>query len=242
MPTQRKRTIPHILNAAQTALNNTFADAEILALIEVYGYTREKLQEGKRLHAAAVAAVSAQVAAAGAQRRAYMRVREAEKVARKRHQALAKISRIVYAPKSAERTELGLVGLTPHSTVKFLAAANTLFDNALKLPEIGTALAEYGYHRERLEADRARLTELDQAREAQLDARSAAKQATQDQNTALSALARWLGNYRTTAQVALDGQPDLLDKLGFGVRTPRSAAQKTTPTHTPRQTAEESQG
>ena len=64
MATNVKTTIAGQLNAARLAISNTLADDELLDLVAAYGYTKSKLEAGKRLYEAAVTAVNAQAAAA----------------------------------------------------------------------------------------------------------------------------------------------------------------------------------
>jgi len=54
-------------------------------------------------------------------------------------------------------TALGLTGTMPRKTAPFLVAAFTLFDNALKLPEMQASLAMYGYDQTRLQNERTKI-------------------------------------------------------------------------------------
>ncbi len=81
-PSQLKTTIAGQLSAASLAINNTVGDAELQALVAVYGYTAVKIQQGQALYSAADDAVNTQNVAAGAQRQATLQARAAEQSAR----------------------------------------------------------------------------------------------------------------------------------------------------------------
>ena len=93
MPNKPMLSIAERLNAAQVAISNSLADAEIQSLVAGYGYAPAKLNEGQALYAAALAAVAAQKSAAGGQRQSTQELAEAEKSARDAYQSLAKAAR-----------------------------------------------------------------------------------------------------------------------------------------------------
>jgi len=204
----------------------------IRSLIGAYGYTAERLQHGRAFYTAAVDTVNAQAAAAGAQRLATQRCDAAEKQARKNYKALTKIARAVFSANSPERAALDLRGPMPESLSGFLGAARTLYDNALSVAHVKEAIAEYGYDAARLAAEQAALAACEQARQAQIAAMSAAIEATQTQTAALKALQGWMVRYRAVVTTALENDPQLLERLGFAVRTtplPRTTSDTSTP-------------
>jgi hypothetical protein len=216
-----KQSIAEQLHAAQLAVNNSLTDPEIQSLVSGFGYTAEKLTEGRYLFECAEAAVTAQRFAAGAQQDATQTVEETKRAAVDAYQALAKVARAVANP--AQLAALGLVGgRMPRSTAGFLAAAYTLFDNAPNL----TSLAEYGYTPEKLAAERVRISVYDHANQTQEAAKGAAQQSTREAEAALTALREWTARYIKVARVALREKPQLLEKLGVVARTSKTAAQR----------------
>jgi hypothetical protein len=226
LASQPKTTIAGQLNAARLAISNTLGDAELQGLVATYGYTAERLQAGQQLYDAALRAVNAKTAAAGAQQHATQQAREAEARARASYQALAQVARAVYARNTAQRTILGLNGAAPQSTAAFIAGATTLFDNILESAEIKDTLATYGYDEPRLQSERAAIATFDQAYAAQVAAMGAAQQATRAQEAALTALTKWLAQYLKIAKVALRETPEYMEKLGATARSSRTAAQR----------------
>jgi hypothetical protein len=58
MANRQKRSISERLNSAQVAITNTLKNPEILGLVAKYGYTEEKLNEGRSLYDRAVEAAT----------------------------------------------------------------------------------------------------------------------------------------------------------------------------------------
>ena len=220
MPTKSRHSIVESLNAAQLALRNTVCDEELLAQVALYGYPMERINAGLALQAAAVRAVNARHVAAGAQQQATAALEQAEAGARDAYRSLAQVARAV--GDKAARTTLGLTGPDPVGTADFLGAAYTLVDNAGTL----TALADYGYDKACLSAERQRIVDYDRANQVQEAAKAAVQQAAQEQEAALAALDEWVRQYLNIAKVALRGRPQLLEKLGVTVRTNPTAAQR----------------
>jgi hypothetical protein len=227
--TEGRTSIARQLSAASLAINNTLNDTELQALVAIYGYTAAKISEGQQIYLTAAGAVNTQTIAGGAQRQATLHARTAEQQARANYQALAQVARAVFMRNAAALAMLGLSGAMPSGTAEFIAAANTLFDNALNVRELSTSLATNGYDQARLTHERAAIATFDQANQAQIAAIGAAQQATRDQKAALTAQAEWLAQYLKIAKIALRDKPQLLEKLGGVARSSRTAALRQVP-------------
>ncbi len=222
MPTKPVVTIAQQLNAAQLAIANSLADPEIKAAVAQFGYTTAKLNKGKALYDAALAAVNAQKSGKGSQKDATAQLKAALTDARDAYQALTKVARATLSKE--EQAGLGL-SKEPRGTAAFIQAGYTLFDNAGDI----AALADFGYDADKLAAERAKIEAYDQANQAQEMAKGSAQQATQDQDAALAAMNDWVAQYVKIAKVALRGKKQLLEKIGVLARTSKTAAQKAAP-------------
>jgi len=220
--TRPKNTIAEQLNAAQLAISNTLDDTEIQALVAKLGYPAEMINEGWELYQAAVHAVNAQRAAAGAQQETTRLHDEARKAAKDAYQALAKTARAIFIDDQAQLEALGLHGTMPLATAAFIAAAITLFENAQGVLE----LAKYGYDADQLTAEQAKIAAYIEADNRQEAAKGAAQQATREQEAALRALNEWVAQYIKIAKVALREKAQLLEKIGVVARTSKTRAQR----------------
>ena len=225
MTSRPMHSIAQELNAGQLAISNSLSDPEIQNLVAQFGYPADKLNEGKALYDAALAAVNAEKAQAGAQQESTRLLAQAEKSARDAYQSLAKVARAVFLKDKAQLSALGLTGSMPLDTARFLAAAYALFDNARTLP----ALADYGYDSPKVQSERLKIVAYDTANQGQEAAKGAAQQSTREQDAALQALNAWTAQYLKIAKVALSSKPQLLEKLGVLARTSKTAAQRAAP-------------
>lgn len=223
MPPRPKQSTAEQLNAAQIAISNSLTDPQINSAVAQYGYPMAKLNAGKALYEAALAAVNAQKSGQGDQRNSTANVKAAEKAARDAYQAAAQVARAALSKE--DQTTLGLTGKEPRDIAGFLQAAYTLFDNAASTG----LLTDYGYDEARLAAERAKIAAFDTANQTQELAKGAAQQATQEQDAALAALNDWLAQYLKIAKVALRGKPQLLEKIGVTARSSKTAAQRAAP-------------
>ncbi|MBI5953667.1 MAG: hypothetical protein HY865_18590 [Chloroflexi bacterium] len=219
-----RQGIAQRLNAAQLAIVNSLSDLEIKELVGSFGYTVARLEAGRALYEAALAAVNAGTAASGGQQASTQALAQAEKSARDAYQSLAQVARAVFGRDKAQLAALGLSGSVPKDTAGFVAAAYTLFDNVRTMQ-----LAEYGYDVERLESERAKIAAYDESNLQQESAKGAAQQATREQDSALQALDDWTAQYLKIAKVALRGKKQLLEKIGVAARTSKTAAQRAAP-------------
>lgn len=229
MPVKFKNSISEQLNSAQVAITNTLSDPEILGLVGKFGYTEEKLQEGKTLYEAAVNAVNYQIKAAGAQYQATEELKRVEKIAREAYQNLAKVARAVFINDKARLAQLGITGSMPYRTAEFIAKGYIIFDNALSVEEIKSALSHFGYDEKKLNDERQKIVAYDQANQRQEAAKGEAQQATKDQETALKNLSNWLSQYLKIARVALKDKKQLLEKIGVRVYSSKTEAQRKAP-------------
>jgi hypothetical protein len=183
-------SIPDQLRRAGQLIGVSRTNPEIQALVAARGYGEAAFAEGQRLYDAAVQAVNTQNAKAGAQRLATEQARIAERAARIAYQNLAQTARALFPPNSPERKVLDLAGRVSDSTARLLAAAGTLFNNALNIPEIRARLEPYSYDQAALLRERNVVQHYAELLQAQANARSTAIRATAEQEAALAELQR----------------------------------------------------
>lgn len=144
------------------------------------------------------------------------------------------MARAIWQKDKPRLAALGLHGSMPKTTAGFLAAAYTLFDNAAKgdiAAESNTAgtLAEYGYTKAKLTAERAKIAALDKMNQAQEAAKGEAQSATRSQQAALNELNEWMSMFIKIAKVALRNKKEYLEKIGVLARSAKTKAQRQAP-------------
>jgi hypothetical protein len=217
------------LRRASQLLGISRSNPEIQALVAARGYGEAAFAEGQRLYDAAVQAVDAQNARAGAQRLATEQARIAEAAARIAYHNLAQTVRALFPPNSPERKALDITGRASDSAARLLAAAGTLFNNALNIPEIRTRLEPYGYDQAALLRERNVVQHYGELLQAQANAKSTAIRATAEQRATLADLHSWTAQYAKFARIALRGRPDLLRAIGLAPHRKTMALARDTP-------------
>lgn len=229
MSTKSRNSISEQLNFANVALNNSINDPEILNLVSNFGYTKEKLEEGLNLYKAAVDIVNTRTRLAGAQYQATEELKVKEKLAREAYQNLAKVARAVFKQDQARLAQLGIVGEMPKKIAEFIARGYTVFDNALSIDEIKTALSHFGYDEAKLTEERQKIVDFDLANQRQEAAKGEVQQASKNQEKALKEMNEWVAQYIKIARVALKDKKQLMEKIGVRVYSSKTPAQRQAP-------------
>ncbi len=229
MAAKLKKTIAEELNLAQVAITNAPKDQEILKRLGSYGYTPARLKEGQQKLAAARDAYGMHKSLTGAQHDSTAKVNKVTKEAYAAYQALAKTARAIWLKDKAMLDSLGLKGAMPKTTAGFLSAAYTLFDNAQGNADTSKSLADYGYTKAKLTAERAKIDALDKMNQTQEAAKGAAQDAAKRQQAALNDLNEWMARYIKIAKVALSDRKQLLEKMGIMARSGKTKKQRAAP-------------
>lgn len=216
-------SIAERLNCSQLAINNASIDSEIMALLAPYNYDEAALEDGRKLFLAAKRAIDAKQDVLGRQRQATAHKKTKQREAHKTRQSFTRIARKTLD--RAQQVRLGLNGRMPVAAAHFLVSTQTIFDNA-RQDDIQPLLAQRGYNRKKLDRESAKITAYAEAHQAQKAAIGATQRATQMQKQALAALQTWMTLFRETTRVALQDQPQLLEKLGFLVRNGPTPTQR----------------
>ena len=225
MAHSQARAISSRLQAAQVAIFNSLADAELQAALSPYGYDLARLHEGEQLYNRAVAAVDAAALALAAKKTATMQVQALRTIAVANYQTLAQTVRVILSEPELAAVGLNIKGGMPRRAVNFEQAARLLFAGARQNVEISAKLAATGYGAEWLDRAAAQHEAWVAADIARLATIGERQRATVLQSEALRAVTGWVAAYIKIARIVLRDRPTLLEKIGVKVRTTRSAAQ-----------------
>ncbi len=212
-----RRTRDQRLTLADLALSNA-ADPAIAPLLAAHGYTAERLAEGQTLLAAARQALSQREALRGVQQGRTRQLEQAQRIARGKYVALARVARVLFKERPNLLVQLGIQGQTPESLAGLLQAGDILVTNVTH-PEIAAELTEYGHPPARIAELGAAFVAFKQANDAQEAAKGDTQQATRQLQAAMRALDKWMIRFRAIARDALRDRPDYLEKLGILARS-----------------------
>ena len=209
------QSIDSFLNQAQVAIDNALATPQVQAYLTEFGYTPERIQEGKMLYEKALAAQQRQKAEYGEQVGATATLNEAWSTAKKSYMRLVKIARIAFKRNVGVAIKLDLNGDRKQSLLGWLLQAKQFYTNALGDPEVMNALGQYGMTSAKLEAAQAQMQAVEAADLAQEKEKGEAQSATKMRDGAIDVLDDWLDDFVAIARVALEEDPQLLETMGI---------------------------
>jgi hypothetical protein len=207
-------SIDGLLHDAQVAIDNALTNDRILAALSDFGYTPERLQQGKTLYTTALTAQTAQQLEAGEQRSATAELEANRAIANTTYIRLVKIARVAFKRDAGIATQLGLGGERKRSLAGWLAQANQFYTNALTTPAALKSFSEFGITADKLRTGLQELRAVEASNLTQEKEKGDAQAATEHRDQALDALQDWLSDYLAIAKVALEDTPQLLEGLG----------------------------
>ncbi|MEL6899991.1 MAG: hypothetical protein AAFP07_03495 [Cyanobacteria bacterium J06606_4] len=213
------RSIDTFLSDAQLAIDNSLNNPQILAAVKDFGYSTERLNQGKALYNALAAAQLEKSSESGEQISASEAVQAQWDIAKKSYMRLVKVARVALKKEGGAISQLALSGKRKESLSGWLSQANQFYQNALSSPAILKALKEFGITDKKLKAGLKEVEAVEAANLAQEKEKGEAQAATQKRDAALDAMQDWLSDYLAIAKVALEEEPQLLEGLGVLVRS-----------------------
>lgn len=203
-----------IMNFAGDMENNLDAldsDEELAALMLKRGFTETKREEGRGVLGELKATVQTRQVTLGTQGEKATQSEDDEKIARQKYADFRKIVRTAFTS-SDTRKALGVSGLVPVDTEKFLVLAEAGYNAALEAP-YKAALEALGFDSAEQAASMVTLTTFKAARTAHRAAIAEAQAATKTRDDAYKIARKWNTTLMNMAQIALRERPDLLGKL-----------------------------
>lgn len=212
------RTIAQFLSSVQVALDNAQADLDLQITLHNYGYTTERMNEGKRLYQQVMAHQRQQETGRGQQISAASSFKTSAEQAYATYARLIKIARVVLRDQEGDLVLLGLTGARKRFFSGWKQQATQFYTNALAEERLRTQLAAFGITEAKLREGIQQLNAAEAGNAAQKINQGNAQQATASRDTALRQLRRWYTDFSIIARVAFAEQPQQLEKLGIVVR------------------------
>jgi hypothetical protein len=214
-----RQTIDTLLNSAHIAITNSLTNHQIQSYLSEFGYTPERIQQGKLLYDAALAAHQQQRADYGDQKSATTALTQAWDTARKSYIRYVKVARIAFKDNAGVATRLELEGDRKKALSGWLAQATQFYTNLLNAPELLNQLREYGITSEKLQAGQAEVQAVVTANLSQKTEKGDAQTATQTKGKAIADLKAWMSNFTAIARLALENDRQLLQGLGITIKS-----------------------
>ena len=197
------KTKDETLQKTGTSISNLDSNPAIAAKLQVFGFTSESLNEGKRLIAAATEKSQKQKKEVGEQHSATERCNELFNIADVRFKVIYKISRVAITEKGLQ-DQLGIVSLESCSFDSWAQRRIDFYTNALSIPVVMERLARFNIKAEDLVAAKKMVEDTIAANQVQLKETGEARMATNDRDDAFETLKTWYDELRLVAKLALD--------------------------------------
>lgn len=211
------QSIPERLTEAETALDNALSDQTLLDALAEFGYDEATLQEGQALLEAAQDAQQRMTAEYSEQYEATDALVDAHEAANETYLRHVKIARVALKDDRGAAEALKLRGRRKQTISGWLDQARTFYDNALADADVQSALAEFNVTSEDLTAAQSQVEAVADANSTQEQEKGDAQESTQVRDAAVDALDDWMSDFRAIARLALEDQPQQLEKLGMTV-------------------------
>jgi hypothetical protein len=188
---------------------------EIQTMLDEYGYTRERMVEGRQLLDQATELMTIQV---GEYSDKYVASSEFSKFWDKtysKYMVTLKVVRVAFIDQPEILYRFSATGSRNRSLSGWLKDARVLYANLLRSPESLEIMRQYGYTVERLDKEYQDVLEVEQLRSIQLKEKGMAQHSTRERDEAFDALCKWFSKFRAIARVALYDKPQFLEALGI---------------------------
>ncbi len=210
-----KHSIQDRLLAAQVAIHNALDDESLQGYLADFGYTQAKLEAGKALYETALAAQQTQQSEYGDQYDATDNVNRLWEEANKVYMRYVKVARIALRDWRGALSKLDLHGQRKRAIAGWIIQARQFYGSLLADADMMASMAEFGTTQAKLEAGKAQVDGVEEAHRIQGKERGEAQIATQARDAAMDALDQWVSDFIAIARLALEDEPQALEKLGI---------------------------
>jgi hypothetical protein len=192
------------------------------AMQEEYGYTPERLTEGKTLLESAKGTKASHVAEYSDKYVATNEVGKRFTSAYGQYMITLKVTRVALKKQPELLTRFKATGKRRRSLTGWLSDATIFYSNLLESEEAIVALSKFGITPERLRKEQELVKEIEDLHSQQLVEKGEALQATKDRDKLIDEIGDWYSDFRAIARVALFDKPKLLEALGIVTKERKS--------------------
>lgn len=209
------KEIEQLTLKAGIAINNSLQNLKLQEMLDEYGYTTEKLTEGKSLLQHTIELDNVQAKEYGEQYQATNDLLDKKDAANKSYIKFIKIARIAMPEEPAAWQALALWGERKESVPGWLAQAKQFYTNLSGNHNWLQKMAVYGITNEKLAEGEALVTQVEEALNTQKKEMGEAQEATRLRGEAVDILKAWYSDFIAIARIALEDKPQYLEMLGI---------------------------
>lgn len=213
-----KATFAQKIRKAQLATTNALKKAAITKAMANFGYTKTKIEVGKKIAESALAFDTKQKAFIGKQHGATQELTKKIKQGNKVYATTLDVARVAFKGQKEVRTALLLGGTRKKSVPGQIDQAEKLYGNILANDTYMTTMKEYGYNKPKLQSEYKIFKDVAKLDNAQERAKSSAQKATKDRDAKVKKLNAWMSDFIRIAKRALSDNKQALEALGITAR------------------------
>lgn len=200
-------------------INGALENQEILNALSQFGYTKERIQQGKDLWHTANELIIIQIKEYGDQYGATQNSKAQWEISYSNYMVMLKLIRVAFKGNTGALNTLLATGRRSKSLSGWLRESRVLYKNLLENPDFIARIDLYGITKSKLHYDLKKIDEVAANYQLQLKETAEAQQATLNRDKALDELYNWFSDFRAIARIALYENPQMLEALGFLVRS-----------------------
>ena len=212
---KKKRSIEDRTLAAQVAIDNSLNIPGISKELEVYGYNKNKLEQGRSLHDQAVKVITKQKAEYGDQFEATEDLAYAWELSEAAYMRSIKVSRVAFKKDRKANAALKLTGDRKETLSGFINQTTLFYDNLLADPQLLQGMKTFGYTKAKLTEEKKLVDKVVALNAKQEKEKGEAQATTKRRERVMDRLDAWMSDFRVIARVALEDKPQWLEKLGI---------------------------
>ena len=212
-----KRTLTSKLEAYRLLIFNS-RGAEVAPLLDTMGIDTDYIDQGEALYNETMQLVDQQKKEYQEQSLAYDRFYVEKDEAETNFNRTLKLVRALARNDKDLQDRLKLQNMSASRIEEWIESATSFYDRLLNEPEFLTRLARFKVTTEQLNNEKAAIESLRELRNQATAEKGQAQEATRVRNEKLNELDDYARELKAIAELALEGRPQLLEKLGVLVR------------------------
>jgi hypothetical protein len=198
------------INKSITSVEN---NPEIQELLSVFGYTHERMEEGKKMIEKVNSLMTVKMEKYSDMELATDEFNNFWKNVYSIYMVTLKVVRVAFSEQTEMLQRFHAIGKRNRSLSGWLVDAITLYTNILNSQEALKVMSLYGYTAEKLDEEFQKVTEVERWINKRLNEKGMAQQATIERDEAFDTLCKWYSKFRAIARIALYEKPQLFEEL-----------------------------
>lgn len=213
-----RKTLIDKLESARLLIFNS-KDPDVAPLLEAIGIDTAYIDQGEALYNETTRLVDAQKKEYQEQSRAYDKFYLEKDEAKADFDRTMKLVKVLSRNDENLQNRLGLQSTKSNAIEEWIESSTDFYDRLLNEADFVAKLARFKVTTERLNAEKTIIENLRQLRNEATVEKGQAQEATRLRNEKLEELDDYTTELKAIAEIALEGRPQLLEKLGVVVRS-----------------------